>query len=959
MRRWTTSLESPSRSRVASDRRGVLLVSPSTLVTSIDPLVRRAPRFPRRAPAWSLAITLAVACFAAARATAPLVTDAAADRSFAAEAAQAKTNASVGQGLDARAYTAGLTDAAAARAVSDVLDGMPVFGVPRISVTPLLPYAHKDKPVPVIRTSDGRQATAVVMAIDDASSSLTPASGTGDGGTTPGGIWVPESVAATLGVSAGGHVTLALQYPTGAAEHGHETGVDATVAGVYTTRDGVPTSGRFDWQALRGSLPTDPQITNRPANLLLADIPTAMSLIAAMGDTTFVKWDVAWTGPVSLEQGRAAAKSLRDVAALLADRQSAVWRQVDVGDGDPVVLSSGVRSFVQRSEEAAGALQPVVSSIALTAQVMSLLVLVICMWLLTRGRRREHALSLSMGSHPLRLGLLAALEQLIPITVGVAAAYATVRWWPRLVAGQGAIDSHTIHRALRTIEWAYPMAIAAVIISGFAAVWPLDSSSASRAKRVAGALHAETVVVVGAIATGAQLVTQRGSALDSGSSLLFPMLAVLAGSVVIVRVATLAVRWVASRRARRRRWTVQLHRPRSLAAWLARRRMSLSLTELSALVVVIAAGVGLFSYCASISTNGQRGVDDKAAAVGGAPATVAIASTQSVNKGDKGFPTDLPAGWTVVWEVSNAHPTSGVASDLLAIDPTTFLAAADWRDSFSREPVASLMDKLSQSRGIVVNIVVAGDRANTFPDTGTMEVDNGFDVQYRVVARIAAAPWQRERWSMTLVDARALAPLLGGGDGTFPGPVDTVELDHLFRTYVWSNGEQTDLNAAIGSAALDAESPNVSTARHLPAFIAFTLSLPYLRLVGIALLIVALASIVVLGARRRTELAIELAMTDKMGMPRRTIAVAVAGSAVMLGAFGSLIGVVLARLLVAFMTHRLDPGPAFVPHFTGGLAWSAVSIGAGAVVLISLVTAWLEISGARRARVSEVLRDSD
>jgi len=266
---------------------------------------------------------------------------------------------------------------------------------------------------------------------------------------------------------------------------------------------------------------------------------------------------------------------------------------------------------------------------------------------------------------------------------------------------------------------------------------------------------------------------------------------------------------------------------------------------------------------------------------------------------------------------------------------------------------------LADSKAFVVNIVVAGDYTKTFPDNGTLGNDDFGDVRYRVVARIAAAPWQRERSSMVLVDARALAPQLPAKDGSLPGPANTARLDQLFRTYVWSNGKQADLSAAIGSAALDADSPNVATAQRLPAFVAFTLSLPYLRLVGIALLIVALASIVVLGARGRGELAIELAMTDKMGLPRRTIVAAVAGAAVLLDVLGSLIGIVIARLLVAFMTHRLDPGPAFVPHFAGTVSWSAVIVALGAVVLISLVAAWMEIGGARRARVSEVLRASD
>ncbi|MGZ7008303.1 MAG: hypothetical protein ACXVLX_22125, partial [Ilumatobacteraceae bacterium] len=94
---------------------------------------------------------------------------------------------------------------------------------------------------------------------------------------------------------------------------------------------------------------------------------------------------------------------------------------------------------------------------------MSMLVLVTCVWLLARGRRRENALSLSMGAHPIRLGLLTGVEQLIPVVVGIAATYAMVRWWPSVVAGSGAIDSESIDRALRSVEWALPLVVIAVV----------------------------------------------------------------------------------------------------------------------------------------------------------------------------------------------------------------------------------------------------------------------------------------------------------------------------------------------------------------------------------------------------------------------------------------------------------------------------------------------------------------
>ena len=375
-------------------------------------------------------------------------------------------------------------------------------------------------------------------------------------------------------------------------------------------------------------------------------------------------------------------------------------------------------------------------------------------------------------------------------------------------------------------------------------------------------------------------------------------------------------------------------------------------------MIVVAAGVGLFVYCSSISSNGERGVSDKAAALGGASATVGILSADQLTIGADGFP-DVPPGWSVVWEASTARMAPDAVADLLVVDPDTFADAVDWRDSFADASLESLLQDVADSQPLELSVIVAGNYTDRFPDTGEMEIDLGVFMRYRVVGRIAAAPWLRERSSIAIVSQHAIAPLIPTREGAVPGPSNTVGLDRLFRTYVWSNSSQAELSAAVGAAALDSEPPNVWSEERQPAFVAFRLSLPYLELVGAALLAVSLASIVVLGARRRSDLALELAMTDKMGMPRRTTTLAVAGGAVLLGALGCLIGVLLALPLVAFMTHRLDPGPAFAPTFNGSLSWTAVAVAVATVGGVSLVGALFEIRGARRARVAEVLRDAE
>jgi hypothetical protein len=625
--------------------------------------------------------------------------------------------------------------------------------------------------------------------------------------------------------------------------------------------------------------------------------------------------------------------------------------------GEPVTLSSGVASFIDRSERAADELQPLVSSIALTGRVMSALVLAVGTWLLTRSRRREHQLSMSMGIHPARLGSSTGLELLVPVVAGIALAYVVVRWRPELIAGRGVIDTRTIRAALSSVLRTLPVTLAVVVVAAFAAVWPLEPSSAGRARRLAGAVHADTVVIVVALATGAQLVTQRGRTLDSGTSLLFPLFAQLAGAVIVVRLAT-AIGSRISRRRARNGSNRRSRRPRSLAVWLAARRATSWLGELSALVIVVAAGVGLFVYSTSIATNGERGVSDKAAALGGATATERVTDTKLMSIGPDGLPTGLPSGWTVTWATTNVHVGPDLVTDLLIVDPSTFGDAVDWRPSFAGESLPTLLESIDDGNAATIDVVLAGNYNDSFPDTGTMELDRAF-VHYRVVARIAAAPWIRERSSMMLVSANRIAAVLPVDPKLDPPLTAAGALDRRFRTYVWADAPAAEMAPRLGPSVLDDITMDTVTAERTPAFVAFGMSLPYLRVVGIGLLMVALVSIVVLGARRRADLAMEIAMTDRMGIARRTTTVAVAGGAVLLGLISSLIGIVIARQLEVFMIHRLDPGPSFAPPFDGGLSPSAVLAAVGAVVLVSVVGALLEVRGARRARVAEVLRAAE
>jgi hypothetical protein len=378
------------------------------------------------------------------------------------------------------------------------------------------------------------------------------------------------------------------------------------------------------------------------------------------------------------------------------------------------------------------------------------------------------------------------------------------------------------------------------------------------------------------------------------------------------------------------------------------------LGELSALVIVVAAGVGLFVYSASIASNGERGVGDKASAMGGARTTLRISSTKPLRIGHRGMPVGVPAQSTVLWKDTNVHVGPNLASDLLLVDPSTFAAAVTWRPSFAGPSLPSLLHIIDDGNAQTIPVVLAGDNAD-IPDAGNMELDRAF-VRYQVVARIAAAPWLRENSSMMIASAPRFASVLPVDKNIKPPLTAAGTLDRRFQPFVFADTAASAATPAFRAVLLDDDPINTVVARRTPEFVAFGMSLPYLRVVGYGLLGVAMISIVVLGARRQSDLAMEIAMTDRMGISRGTITRAVVSGALLLGSIGSIIGIVIARELVAFMLHRLDPSPSLAPSFVGGLSWPAVVGAVGAVMVVSMAGALVEVRGARRARVVEVLR---
>ena len=268
---------------------------------TLDPLVRRSLGFFRRGPAWSLAIALAVAAFALARATAPLVTDASADRSFAPRPQTASTSAGAGQGWTRGLHHRTCRPACGAGRVGPARRSPGLRPAAGLGVA----VAALQRPRPShARDSNARRERGTRRSCSRSVIRTRRCSRLrrqhrrpppGSGYPTP----LPRPWASASATTCYWASTI----PTSRDRSGWST-PRRPIAGVYATDDGLPVS-RHVRLAVDTWTPAERSVGSRgTASLLLADTGTAMSLIAAMDDTPFVKWDLAWAGPVSIEQGR-------------------------------------------------------------------------------------------------------------------------------------------------------------------------------------------------------------------------------------------------------------------------------------------------------------------------------------------------------------------------------------------------------------------------------------------------------------------------------------------------------------------------------------------------------------------------------------------------------------------------------------------------------------------------------
>ena len=349
-------------------------------------------------------------------------------------------NAPRNQRIDVRTYVADVSTPAMVDKLGALVDDLPVYAPSSVSIRPIRYLTDRTHPRPVVRTADGREATAVLYSGSGAIESLEPLDGPLDGPGATSGLWLADVTADALGVVPGAMVTVELvgvEPPTGTPTEFAEL----PVVGIYRTVNGLPSSTTLDWAAIADDLPDDPLRPAAVAPLLIADQATVVAASRAIGETDLVIWDASWDGPLGIDRARQAAAAVEGLGQRLRDPNDSLGA-ITAGAGiDSVVVVSGIGQIVASTDASTAELRPLVTSMGLGTQAVAAVVVLSAGWLLVGRRQRELSLALSQGIRAGQLAALAVVEHLLVIVVGVLVGVGAVRSGHPRGQRRGAVSS--------------------------------------------------------------------------------------------------------------------------------------------------------------------------------------------------------------------------------------------------------------------------------------------------------------------------------------------------------------------------------------------------------------------------------------------------------------------------------------------------------------------------------------
>jgi len=850
----------------------------------------RAPLLPFGQPAVLLAVLAAAAILACAGASAPLflssASSAALQRLVAAGCPDAATGAvrlrEPGQQqawLDGKVRSAMAGAGFAPPELSAVGADPRVLGRPEVTRPPLVRAAYRDRALDEVDRLPG----AV-------------------GGR---GIWVSQYAAQRASVRPGDQATL------GSAK--------VRVVGVY--RDFYAAPLRPYWCSYAPLVLNPASVDPPPPTLALTTDPQTFADLVGVALAEF-----SWTSAVptaGLTESRGQDLARRQAAAYTAAGLPPLedLARTAGGPGQFPVLSDRARLIRD-------GLRGPVLPIALGGALLALLLVGAAGSYWADRRFAEVRLLTARGVGPAALAGKAVLELALPAAAGTVLGWVLAR---QLVTGFGPSADLDPAASRQAALVAVAGLIAGLALLG--AVAGLRSRNAT--ERPVGARRSrwvllpwELALLAGAAGSylalrdgGAVTVVQNVAQVDL-LAVLFPLLFILGGSVLAVRLLTLLLPVLAGRAGRL-----------SPAWYLAARRLTAARAAAVVLLAAAATPVAISGYSAGLTTGSEQTLEAKARVFTGSD--VAVLSNDPIIP-DAG--TDR-VGTVVLRYLYGQVDGTDVA--VVAVDPRTFAATAYWRPEFADRPLAGLLGALTGPApgGRVPAVLV--DPRRELPDTADVTLGTSM-VRVAEVQRAELFPGRRLPVPMIVVDRAR---------------VEEVDPHAGSRYELWTRGAAAPAQAAVlaqGGALFD--TIDQGSIFQAADYLGITWTFGYLAALAALVGLVSVGALLLyVETRQRTRTA-SYALGRRMGLTRAVHLRSLLAELGLLLGVAYAVGVVLSRVALGLVHGLLDVDESRPP---GTLLVVPVGVLAGAAVVVAAVgvlTALYAQRVADRTPPAEVLR---
>ena len=727
------------------------------------------------------------------------------------------------------------------------------------------------------------------------------------------GLWITDSTAALLGVSAGDTIEMAGTVPV-------------RVAAVYANLQDAPRPLPSFWCSEESGRPGfigPPDADFPPPPLALADRPEFLRLAAALhlGDVSF-QWQRGLPRrAVTAEQARAVARALTSVRRQLpppAFERGGEAQAVPTDAGFVVARAGAIGESVAHS----------VSPVTLAGVMVAMLLMASAGSYWLDRRRVEVTLLRARGVSAAMIGVKAALEMAPWAVSGAAAGVALARLLVRLLGPSPVVSPPSLWTGVRDAAGA---TAAGILVLGSVAALLLASSrrwGVTRSK-VSRLLPVELAVLALAGVTWWHLSGTNADVAPAGSSVASVSPLLLAFPVLVVIGTTALVASLAARSASAaRRWAAR----RNTGLFLGVARLAASPDLGASLFGAAGTAVGMLVFAAALTSTQQQTVAAKARTFVGSETAVYLTSPTPV-------PSSLRATTTEVVRLPDASVGNEVV-DVVGIDPATFGRAAFWSSAYgagSPAKAASLVSSAPSPPGTLPAIVANGS-LGAHPSLQVPTATGPVTVRLRVLEGVPGFTLANGSDVLVVTDIRSLR-----GFATQPELLSRSNANTVLRAVA----------RAGGGASVVVRADDVLDQTE---FLSVSWSFSYLQALGALVGLIAVAGTFLYVETRQRRRAAGYAMVQRMGLSRRghLAAVAVELGAPVLGgaAFGMASGVGTAALVFGSLDPLpgLPPGPVLcVPVVV------LAGIAAAALVTWSTAMAWAQ-RGVERVSPAAVLR---